>query len=577
MAAKRSRVKSVSAPAALAGAVLLLTCSAAVAAQSARDTAAAQALALTPASTFVVMNPVIFGDSVRAAMNFDYAHKPQWRTSGFALNVGAFRAQVGRGHFAYSPFEDEYFVGLDYASALLDKPLIPHLNFVLGADASVGYGAVNSGGGRGTVAETTGGFIAAAVRARLGSLTIIPYFAPGFFIGRYTLVGNGFLSGMTGKRITQGGGVRFELADKLNVDFGVRKTRIGDAIPRYGMSVGLTALPFSQGTSSNVRNLRFEMDNDFFTFRIPPRRRPDEDYTNGLFVSFDRSEPIRALSILTSHRAVCGDQPHAPACALARIEIGQEIYTPIDDSFLNLKFDRPYAGWLYGSYSGHLLTDREDRSITLAIGAIGPPSFAENVQKGFHALFPWYRHPNGWGSQLRFEPGILASMTRRYLIGGSGTRSEYLQVIPEWKISLGNVLTGGSAGALARIGYDVPQPWNSSSSRHPRFGAYAFAGIREDLVLHDIFLDGNTFRGHAQVIRTPWVWQRQAGAGLRIGYVTAEYRAVLRQREYRVRNIDLCLATGCPAPSTLPTIPSTLDIPKSHPYGTLSITIDRSF
>jgi Uncharacterized protein conserved in bacteria len=544
--------------------------------QSPADSAAGQAIALTPASTFVAMNPAVFGDSLRAAADLNYAHKPQWRTSGLSLNTGAFRVQAGRGHFDYAPREDEYFVGLDYARALLYQRLMPHVSFVLGADVSLGYGSENVGGGNGNVGETTGGFISAGLRSRFGNLTVIPFFAPGYFSGRYTRVRGGITSSVAGKRITQGGGVRLELDDRFTIDFGVRKTRLSGAIPRYGMAVGLNALPLRRDALPNVRNLRLEMDNDFFTFKIPPRRRPDDDYTNGVRLSFDRADPARSLSFLTSNRTACGALSVAGPCAAARIEIGQEIYTPTDDSFLNLKFDRPYAGWLYASYSGHVLTSREDRSTTFAGGVVGPQSLAEKTQKAFHALFPWYRAPNGWTSQLTFEPGFLATTARRYLVGGSGTHANYFQLIPEWKISLGNVLTGGSAGAVARVGYKVPAPWNSSSSNRSSFGAYAFAGIREDLVLHNIFLDGNTFRGRAQVKRNPLVWQRQAGMGLRIGFLAAEYRAVLRQREYQVKNEDLCSALGCPMPSAFP-IASILHIPKSHPYGTLSVTIGRSF
>ena len=120
---------------------LLMLGAAQASAQSSRDTAAARAIALTPASTFVVMNPAMFGNRVRGELDYTYAHKPFWRTSGIGLNVGNFRVQAGRGAFAFPPKEDEYFVGIDYAGTLLEKNLFPHLAFVVGADASLGYGA----------------------------------------------------------------------------------------------------------------------------------------------------------------------------------------------------------------------------------------------------------------------------------------------------------------------------------------------------------------------------------------------------------------------------------------------------
>lgn len=547
-------------------------------AQTPRDTAAARAIALTPASTFVVMNPAIFGNHVRAELSYTFAHKPFWRTSGIGLNVGNFRIQAGRGSFAFPPKEDEYFVGLDYAQPLVDKELLPHLNFVLGADASLGYGAEKFRAGYGYVAETTGGFISAALRAEAGPLTVIPYFAPGFFRARYTRVAEELLAGKTGKRLTQGGGVRVQLANRFNVEFAVRKTRIGDAVPRYGMSVGATALPLPPSALSNVRNLRIEMDNDYFAFRIPPQQRPDDDYTNGLRVSFDRSEPLRSLAFLTRHVEACGLRTGGPRCSRARIEIGQEIYTPLDDSFLNREFDRRYAGWLYGSYSGHVLDDREDRSLTVTTGVVGPQSLAKGVQTGFHALFPWYHHPNGWETQLAFEPGVVISAAHRYLVGGKTPRADWLQLIPEWKLSVGNVLTGATAKATARVGYHVPSPWDARAPRST-FGAFVFAAEREDLVVRNIFLDGNTFRHNSPVKHEPWVRQQETGFGLKIAFVTAEYRLAKRQREYRVRSVseeEIAVYAPPGTPSGNGFRPA-IDVPGSHAFGTLSVTIDRSF
>jgi lipid A 3-O-deacylase len=450
---------------------------------------------------------------------------------------------------------------------------------VLGADASVGYGAEKFAEGYGYVAETTGGFLSAALRAQAGPFTVIPYFAPGFFRARYTRVAEDLLSGETGMRMTQGGGVRVQLFDHLHAEFGVRKTRIGDAVARYGMSVGATSLPLPRGVPSNVKNLRIELDNDYFTFRTPPVQRPDEDYTNGLRVSFDRSEPLGALAFLTLHVEPCSQLARTSRCSAARVEVGQEIYTPVDDSFLNREFDRRYAGWLYGSYSGHLLNDREDRSITITAGVVGPQSLAKTVQTGFHALFPWYHHPNGWDEQLAFEPGLIVSVMDRYLAGGRTSRADYLQIIPEWRVSVGNVLTGATAKVTARAGYHVPPPWRASTPPRPKFGVYVFAGEREDLVLRNIFLDGNTFRHNSPVKHVQWVWQHETGAGFKAGFVTAEYRLAKREREYRVQTVpNVVYSTRGPTTTatTVGTVPA-IDVPGLHPVGTISITIDRSF
>lgn len=559
---------------------LLVSTAVSASAQGSSDSSAGQAIALTSASTVVAMNPAIFGELVRGALDLSYAHKPQWETRSAGLSVGSLRVQLGSGHFNQAPFVKEYFVGIDFARVLLNAPVNRYLSFVIGADGSIGYGAEDFGGNRGDVGETMGGFVAAGLKAKVRGLSVTPYFAPGFFHGRYTIVETGSRSSKSGNLVTQGGGVRVELADRLRMEFAVRKTRIAGAIPRYGMSAGLNALSLPKGGISNVNDLRLEMENDYFTFWIPPAQRPDEDYTNGLRVSFERNEPLRGLGVLSPNRPSCRAEAPASECALARIEIGQEIYTPIDDSYSNLKFDRPYAGWLYGNYTGHILSDRQDRSIGISLGVIGPQSLAEQVQTAFHSLFPWYRHPNGWEKQLSFEPGVVVSAARRYLVGGWSRRADYIQIIPEWKLSAGNVLAGASAKGTVRFGYQLPHPWNARQNGRRLFGAYALGAIREDLVLHDIFLDGNTFRGHSQVTRVPWIWQREWGGGVRLGFLTAEYRAVIRQREYRVKTVeDIDVARGfSPIAGNSPGVSGPiLDIPKSHPYGSLSLTINRSF
>jgi lipid A 3-O-deacylase len=556
--------------------LIALACSSAALAQSAGDSAAGQAIALTPASTLVAMNPVMLGDTLRSSASYGFAHKPGWRTSGIDVNVGALRIQAGKGHFAPAPRESEYFVGVDFARRLLRAEPARNLAFVVGVDASLGYGAIEVEQGYGDVAETAGAFLSFALRWDVGPLAVIPYFAPGFFAGRYTLTSGSVSRAESGKRLTQGGGIRAELFDHLTVEFAVRKTRISGAVPRYGMAAGFNALPFPRGVPSNVNNLRVEMDNDYFAFWISPIHRPDEDYTNGVRVSFDRSVPVKALSRLSSNETPCALPHGLSRCAVARVEFGQEIYTPIGETYIYLHHDRPYAGWLYGSYAGHVQSQTEDRILAVTVGVVGPESFAESVQKGFHALFPGYRHPVGWETQLAFEPGVVASVSRRYLLATSTVSDENVQVIPEWKLSAGNVLTGASAKTTMRLGYRMAHPWDLSGAGHGALGGYVFGAIREDLVLHDIFLDGNTFRANRQVKRVPWVWQREWGGGLQLGFVTAEYRAAFRQREYSVKTFDELVVTQI-GPTQVFSSERIPDVPKSHPYGTVAVTINRSF
>jgi hypothetical protein len=541
-------------------------------AQSDDAHAAALAIALTPASTFVTMNPAVFGDPPRGAFSLNSAHKPGWRTAGGSVSVDGFRIQAGKSHFLGAPGEKHYFVGVDYGRRLFDLGLGHGLHFMVAADASAGRGATEfqDFSGVGDLGQTAGVILPVALKLAAAGVEVIPYYAPGAFFGRYTFGSFQNHSSNSGRRLTEGGGIRFSFFDRAGVEWSVRKTLISDAVPRYGVGVWYSAIPLPPEVTSEITNLRFEMDNDFYTFWLPPQKRPDIDYTNGLRVSASRTTPVRGLSRLSSNLPFCSRILAADRCGSARVEIGQEIYTPVDDAVVNLLYDRPYAGWLYAGYSAHVSTPVEDRVTTLRVGVVGAPSMAQGVQTAFHRLFPWARHPVGWDTQLHFEPGVAASYSRDYLMGTQAIPPAILQLIPEWKVSAGNVLTGASVSGSIRLGYHLANPWFISSSASPsRFSIFAFGKEREDFVLHDVFLDGNTFSNGRSVERVPLVWQEEAGGGFRLGAVTVEYRAVERQREYRPRAI--------PSNAFRATLPSSITVPATHPYGTISITVDRAF
>lgn len=553
--------------------VALLAGASSLRAQSADAHGAALAIALTPASTFVTMNPAVFGDPPRGAFSLNSAHKPAWRTAGGSVSVDGFRIQAGKSHFLSAPGEKHYFVGIDYGHRLFDLSLGRGVDVIGGADASAGRGATEFQGfsGIGELGQTAGLILPVALRLSVRGFEVIPYYAPGAFFGRYTFGSFPSHISNSGWRLTEGGGIRFKLLDRAGIEWSVRKTIIGDAVPRYGVGMWYSALPLSPGMTSEITNLRFEMDNDFYTFWMPPQKRPDVDYTNGLRVSASKATPFRGLRRLTSNLPFCSRTIAADRCGSARVEVGQEIYTPVDDAEVNLQYDRPFAGWLYGAYAAHVSTEVEDRVATIRAGVVGPPSMAQGVQTAFHRLFPWARHPVGWDTQLRFEPGFIASYSRNYMVGTHTIPSGVLQLIPEWNVSAGNVLTGASVAASIRIGYHLSNPWFVSSSNSPsRLSVFAFGKEREDLVLRDIFLDGNTFGNGRSVERVPLVWQEEAGGGLRLGPVTAEYRAVVRQREYRPRDIP-------PGRSSLAARPRTITVAGYHPYGSISITVDRAF
>lgn len=226
--------------------------------------------------------------------------------------------------------------------------------------------------------------------------------------------------------------------------------------------------------------------------------------------------------------------------------LGQNILTPDDISQSALiANDRPYAGWLYAGIG--LVSVDGDRldNLELDIGVVGPYSGAEDVQKTWHRWFG-FQSPNGWDNQLKNEPALLLSYERKWrrwsrfkALGFDG------DITPHIGANLGNVLTQIATGFTVRIGNDLSRhydygpprirpslPGSDYFSANDGIGWYVFLGAEGRGVLHNIFLDGNTYRRSHSVSKKPFVGDVQAGVAVIIGRVRVAYTHVLRTKEF---------------------------------------------
>jgi lipid A 3-O-deacylase len=112
-----------------------------------------------------------------------------------------------------------------------------------------------------------------------------------------------------------------------------------------------------------------------------------------------------------------------------------------------------------------------------------------------------------------------------------------LDIIPHVAGGLGNVFTYANAGFQARIGWNLPRdfglpplrPGGSSGvglfDRDPARagrefdGIYLFTALDGQLVLRNIFLDGNTFRDSHSVKKDRVTGNFQLGLGIKISYL----------------------------------------------------------
>ena len=506
--------------------------------RTARSQAEASAgLVLTPV-TFSVLNPAIFGDYGAVVLGGNYGQRPVAKTYLFSAALSHVRFQFGRTTSPYSPFGIKAFMtSLDYARGISSWAINPSLALISGVQGSVGYGVVNFNDGSGEEGVSAGTLLALGARLSGRGVRITPYVAPGYFFAREELIGFGCQGQIVGQGITPkcrgltdggfrfsfGGGVRLDVVQRLSLEAGVRKTQTPNAKTRRSFGLSYRFGDLERHGLRDAGSFTLEMDNDLFAGR---GGLLDQDYTQGFHFSFNRGESPVALSRVLDRLENC---PAEDGCATrATILVGQEIYTPryfpsIADG------DRPFAGWLYGGIRSSAVTDRDLTSVSIKAGVTGPPSLAEQLQVTFHEMFPTVVVPPGWNDQLKFEPGVIVTASRKNFSElRAGVAS--IGLIKSGSISLGNILSDVEGGLTLRAGFNAPHPWSLRKQNHP--GLYASFGLREDIVLHNLFLDGNTFRRGPRVMRLPFVWQKEIGAGISMGSTSLDAQLITRSQEY---------------------------------------------
>lgn len=236
----------------------------------------------------------------------------------------------------------------------------------------------------------------------------------------------------------------------------------------------------------------------------------DRHYTNGIRVIWipDRSVPTPGWAIKLVRLL-----PWLPEQGKIRhgYAIGQSMYTPSDITITNPSLqDRPYAGWLYGTIAVGVESGRQLDQLEISVGVVGPASLAKQSQKFVHKIVG-SNEPQGWGTQLKNEPGVVVNYQHSWRgIANTTLSGNRMDFTPHVGTVLGNVFTYADMGITVRYGERLPadygppriQPGMSGPgdfSPTSNFGWYIFAGVEGRAVARNIFLDGNTFRDSRSV------------------------------------------------------------------------------
>ena len=279
----------------------------------------------------------------------------------------------------------------------------------------------------------------------------------------------------------------------------------------------------------------------------------DRHYTNGAKFSFTDTIAHPRLSALGRELDAFGRKLRVfepPSVHGEEIDLklafsfGQNMFTPTEiHTPAPVTTDRPYAAWLYGGVAFQRQAPDLLQTIELQVGVIGPLALGRQIQNGVHDLLH-LAPAEGWGHQLRNEPGVNLAYDWRYrwlrrATSGTGDGLAF-DVIRRYGVSLGNVQTHLHGGPLLRAGWNLPDDFvpdlirttGGGEAKIHGLSAFLFASADARLVARDAFLDGNLFHHTSTVRKRPLVGDCSVGLALYFGWLHLAYTQNYRTLEF---------------------------------------------
>lgn len=236
------------------------------------------------------------------------------------------------------------------------------------------------------------------------------------------------------------------------------------------------------------------------------------------------------------------------------LSLRQDMFTPDDLKRADLnEEDRPYAGYLGFELGIYNLNHNRMSFLGIGLGIVGPLSLAEKTQKFVHTYdsADW---PEGWHHQLKNELAAQLVYERKWRMAVFGEKKGLgLKFVPQAGGGLGNVYTYGHAGLQVHLGWNLPddfglpflQPGGDSAGgffeRDPARsgqeydGIYLFTALDGQVVLRNIFLDGNTFRESHRVEKESLTAYLLVGLGAKVSNFNLSMACVAWTRLFKTQ------------------------------------------
>ena len=319
------------------------------------------------------------------------------------------------------------------------------------------------------------------------------------------------------------------------------------ASKRNSVTAGLLALALCPAPALAAEDAKEKggfsilLENDLFY-------KADHDYTNGTELSYTSApdetpdwalEAARLFPFFTDK----GD-------VRTRYAVGQAMFTPNDITLVNPPLnDRPYAGFFFGAVGVVGDDGSHLDQVQGTLGVIGPMAAGQEIQKFIHASVQG-RKPRGWHYQLRDEPGLVIQYERTWKwVKHAPFLGLAVDAEPHFGGAIGNVWAYVNMGAMARIGFNLPNDYGpmrlqpslpGSDYFEPTapLGGYLFAGIEGRAIARNLFLDGNSFERSRSVSKLNLVGDLVLGAAVTFDWARLAFTHVIRTREYKTQKGD---------------------------------------
>lgn len=248
----------------------------------------------------------------------------------------------------------------------------------------------------------------------------------------------------------------------------------------------------------NTKQIEFKLENDKFVFQ-------DRYYTNGIFIEYKkRLENDFLLNKTDSNRLQLN------------VMLGNETYNPRDISSLDAsRFDRPFAGWLFGRVEVAQIKERSALFLALESGVTGEESLSEGLQIAFHDVLD-IEEPT-WAEQIGFK--VLFNVKLKYIYNWHLSEAHAFQFTTQPTLGTKDIFLSNNIKYV----FGKFNAFNNTSVLGIIDGSltkefFGFIGFGHKYVVHNTLLQGGITRDETTFTTSPVrnVFKLQAGSTLKV-------------------------------------------------------------